>query len=103
MAARDQRVGLVVELIGLTTSHGPSVRQVVREALLGTLKDPILNIYAEHLGILALEDGTLSIDDVHLRMIHRWPMYFAHLLPELQVHHGGNEGNIATIRQFSKY
>jgi hypothetical protein len=102
MAARDKRVDLVVEFMGLTTSHGPLVKQTVHEALLGKLKDPILRIYTEHIGIISLKEGELSLEDARLRMIRRSPMYFAHLLPELQVHHGGSEDNIATIRQFIK-
>ena len=100
MAARDQRVDLVVELIGLTTSHGPLVRQFVQDALLGTLSNPIDQIYAEHLGLPALKRGDMSIDEVRLRMIRRSPVYFAQLLPKLQVHHGESEGNIATIKAF---
>jgi hypothetical protein len=76
------------------------VSQFVQDALLGTLSDPTDQIYADHLGIPALKRGDMSIDEVRLRMIRRSPMYFAHLLPELQIHHGGSEDNIATIKEF---
>jgi acetyl esterase/lipase len=100
MAARDLRVDLVVEIAGLTTSHGQLVKPDVRAALLGDLEDPILLLYAKHLGIQELKEGRLGINEVRLRMIRRSPEYFAHLLPELQVQHGGSESNIVTIKQF---
>jgi dipeptidyl aminopeptidase/acylaminoacyl peptidase len=88
MALRDTRIGVVVEFFGPTDFFGPFAREVVEDALQGTVRDlpgvPFLN----QAFIQPLNRGEIPLADVRLELLRRSPVYFAHLLPDLQVHHG---------------
>jgi dipeptidyl aminopeptidase/acylaminoacyl peptidase len=41
--------------------------------------------------IQPLKEGTKTISEVRLEMLRRSPVYFAGMLPDVQVHHGTND------------
>jgi dipeptidyl aminopeptidase/acylaminoacyl peptidase len=88
MALRDTRIDAVVEFFGPTDFFGPFAREVVEDALQGTVRDlpgvPFLN----QAFIQPLNRGDIPLAEVRLELLRRSPVYFAHLLPDLQVHHG---------------
>ncbi|UCC49242.1 MAG: dienelactone hydrolase family protein [Gemmatimonadota bacterium] len=88
MAERDSRIDLVVEFHGPTDFFGPFVQEVVEEALRGTPRDLPGLAYLDTTFIQPLKDGELTIEDVRPELVRRSPVYFAELLPQLQVHHG---------------
>jgi len=94
MAERDPRIDVVVEFFGPTDFFGPFVQEVTREALLGTLRDLPGLAYLNNTLIQPLKNGDLTIDEVRLEMVRRSPVYFAELLPQLQVHHGTADNTV---------
>lgn len=88
MALRDPRIDAVVEFFGPTDFFGSFVQGVVEDALAGTVRDlpgvPFLN----ESFIQPWQAGLITTDEVRLEMLRRSPVYFAGLLPDLQVHHG---------------
>jgi dipeptidyl aminopeptidase/acylaminoacyl peptidase len=88
MAIRDPRIDAVVEFFGPTDFFGPFAQGVVEDALQGTVRDlpgvPFLN----QAYLQPLKEGRVSVGDVRLELLRRSPVYFADLLPDLQVHHG---------------
>jgi len=88
MAIRDSRIDLVVEFFGPTDFLGEFAQKVTAEALRGNPRDlPGLDYLNAKL-IQPLKNGRLSINDVRLELMRRSPVYFAKMLPQLQVHHG---------------
>lgn len=88
MAERETEIDVVVEFFGPTDFFGPFVKDVVEEALLGSLRDlPALDFLNDEY-IQPLKNGELTIADVRPELIRRSPVYFAERLPQLQVHHG---------------
>jgi len=88
MAIRDPRVDLVVEYFGPVDFFGGFVQGVTANALKGDLRDlPGLADLNETL-IQPLKNGELTPDAVRLAMLRRSPVYFAEMLPLLQLHHG---------------
>jgi dipeptidyl aminopeptidase/acylaminoacyl peptidase len=88
MAIRDPRIDTVVEFFGPTDFFGSFVREVVEEALAGTVRDLPGADFLNSEFIQPLNSGLLTEDEVRLEMLRRSPVYFANRLPELQVHHG---------------
>jgi dipeptidyl aminopeptidase/acylaminoacyl peptidase len=88
MAIRDPRIDGVVDFFGPTDFFGAFARGVVEDALQGTVRDlpgvPFLN----QTFLQPLQRGELSIAQVRSELLRRSPVYFAHRLPDLQVHHG---------------
>jgi len=88
MAIRDPRVDLVVEYFGPVDFFGEFVQGVTANALRGNLNDlPGLADLNETL-IQPLKNGDLAYETVRLAMLRRSPVYFAEMLPPLQLHHG---------------
>ncbi len=88
MAIRDPRIDVVVEFFGPTDFFGTFVRGVVEDALSGTPPDlPGVDYLNTHF-IQPLDQGQLTIDNVRLELVRRSPVYYANLLPDVQIHHG---------------
>ncbi|MDZ7269057.1 MAG: alpha/beta fold hydrolase [candidate division KSB1 bacterium] len=88
LAVRDPRLRLVVEYFGPTDFFGTFVQQVTEEILLGNPRDlPGLNYLTETL-LRPLQAGSLTLAQARLELLRRSPVYFAHRLPPLQLHHG---------------
>jgi dipeptidyl aminopeptidase/acylaminoacyl peptidase len=88
MAIRDPRIDAVVEFFGPTDFFGPFVREVVEDALDGSVRDlPGVSFLDEEF-IQPLSRGEVSIAEMRLELLRRSPVYFADRLPDLQVHHG---------------
>lgn len=88
MAIRDPRIDLVVEFFGPTDFFGEFVQEVTTEALQGSLRDlPGLD-YLNDQYIQPLKAGTMSYESVRSQMLRRSPVYYAQVLPQLQIHHG---------------
>jgi dipeptidyl aminopeptidase/acylaminoacyl peptidase len=94
MAIRDARIDLVVEFFGPTDFFGPFVRQVTREALLGTLR-PLPGLdYLNDTVIQPLRNGQITMGEARLEILRRSPAHFASLLPDVQVHHGTDDPTV---------
>lgn len=94
MAIRDARIDAVVEFFGPTDFFGPFVQDVVEEALRGSPRDlPGLD-FLNTTFIQPLKRGTLAIEDVRPELLRRSPVYFAEMLPQLQVHHGTDDATV---------
>jgi dipeptidyl aminopeptidase/acylaminoacyl peptidase len=91
MAIRDPRIDAVVEFFGPTDFFGPFVRTVVEEALGGSLRELPGLEYLNQEFIQPLDRGEVTHAQVRLEMLRRSPVYFAELLPDLQVHHGTDD------------
>jgi acetyl esterase/lipase len=91
MAERDPRVEVLVEFFGPTDFHGPFVMEVAEEALLGTLRDLPGLAHLDSTFIQPLKRGEMTIEDVRPELTRRSAVYFADLLPQLQVHHGTDD------------
>jgi dipeptidyl aminopeptidase/acylaminoacyl peptidase len=92
MAARDQRIGHVIDFFGPTDFLGPHVREVVEEALDGRLRPlpalPVLNArFLQPFG-----QGTLALAEMRRQLLLRSPVYFADRIGSVQVHHGTADG-----------
>lgn len=88
MAARDPRIDAVVEFFGATDFYGSFVREVIRDALRGRLRDlPGLN-YLNETTIQPLKNRRITVADARAELTRRSPLSFADRLPALQVHHG---------------
>ncbi|MEW5875408.1 MAG: peptidase [Candidatus Zixiibacteriota bacterium] len=88
MAIRDPRVDLVVEYFGPVDFFGGFVQGLTANALKGDLRAlPGLADLNESL-IQPLKNGELTYEAVRLAMLRRSPVYFAEMLPPLQLHHG---------------
>jgi acetyl esterase/lipase len=91
MAIRDPRIDTVVEFFGPTDFFGPFVQEVVEDALEGTIQDLPGVAFLNQSFIQPLKEGTKTISEVRLEMLRRSPVYFAGMLPDVQVHHGTND------------
>lgn len=88
MSARDPGIDRVVEFFGPTDFFGPFVREVVEEALRGSLRGlPGLG-FLDEAYLQPLARGELSIDAVRGQLVRRSAVLFADRLAALQVHHG---------------
>jgi len=95
MAERDASVDLVVEFFGPTDFFGPFVQDVTEEALRGELRDlPGLEFLNDEY-IQPLKRGEKTIQQVRDQMVRRSPVYFADLLPQVQVHHGTDDETVS--------
>jgi dipeptidyl aminopeptidase/acylaminoacyl peptidase len=88
MAERDPRIDVMVEFFGPTDFFGPFVQQVTEEALEGTLRNLPGLSHLDSTLIQPLKRGELTVSEVRPELIRRSAVYFAELLPQLQVHHG---------------
>ena len=91
LAIRDPRIDVVVEFFGPTDFFGPFVREVVEDALDGTVRDLPGVDFLNEAFIQPLKTGEMSVAEVRMEMLRRSPVYFADRLPDLQVHHGTND------------
>ncbi len=88
MGIRDSRIDLVAEYFGPTDFFGPFVQGAVEQALHGSPPDLPGADYINETFIQPLKRGELTIADVRPELLRRSPVYFARLLPQVQVHHG---------------
>ena len=87
-AARDERVDKVVDFFGPTDMISQWTKEVVYNALNGTLEDlPGLDYLNEEI-IQPLKIGNLTIATVRNELIKRSSVYFLSDIVPLQVHHG---------------
>jgi dipeptidyl aminopeptidase/acylaminoacyl peptidase len=94
MAIRDRRIDLVIEFFGPTDFFGPFVQEVAEEALRGQPRNlPGVNHLNRTL-IEPLKLGELTIGDVRPELLRRSPVFFARLLPQVQVHHGTADSTV---------
>ncbi len=91
MAIRDPRIDAVVEFFGPTDFFGAFVRSVVEDALDGTIRDLPGVDFLNQAFIQPLKEGTKTTAEVRLELLRRSPVYFADMLPDIQVHHGTND------------
>ncbi len=88
MAIRDPRIDLVIEFFGPTDFLNTFVQTVAEEALRGHPRDlPGLDVLNAKL-LQPLKNGLLTINEVRAELVRRSPVYFARMIPQLQVHHG---------------
>jgi dipeptidyl aminopeptidase/acylaminoacyl peptidase len=88
MAIRNPEIDAVVEFFGPTDFFGPFVQEVVEEALEGEVRDLPGVAYLNQAFIRPLKEGAVTEAQVRLELLRRSPVYFAELLPDLQIHHG---------------
>jgi dipeptidyl aminopeptidase/acylaminoacyl peptidase len=88
MGVRDPRIDRIVEFFGPTDFFGAFAQEVVEDALLGELRDLPGLAYLDSEFIQPLKQGELTISDVRPELVRRSPVYWAELLPALQLHHG---------------
>ena len=87
-AARDPRIDAVVEAAGPTDLFDGYAREIMEDALAGTLRDlPGLDYLNETL-IQPWRRGELSDADARIEMLRRSAAYFVGCLPPVQLHHG---------------
>ncbi len=91
MAERDPRIDVVVEFFGPSDFFGPFVQEVVRDALLGELRDLPGLAFLDEKFIQPLAREELTIAEVRLELVRRSAVFFAERLPQLQVHHGTDD------------
>lgn len=88
MAARDEKIDMVLDFFGPTDFFGTFVQDVSREYLLGDPRDlPGL----DYLGAEILQpyrDGEISLEEIRLELIRRSPVLFVDRIGQLQLHHG---------------
>ena len=88
MGARDPRIDAVVEAAGPTDLFDGYAREIVEEALAGTLRDlPGLD-YLNETVIQPWQRGELSDADARIEVLRRSAAYFVGRLPPVQLHHG---------------
>ena len=88
MGARDPRIDAVVEAAGPTDLFDGYAREIMEEALAGTLRDlPGLDYLNETL-IQPWQRGELSDAEARIEMLRRSAVYFVEHLPPVQLHHG---------------
>ena len=88
MGVRDPRIDRVVEFFGPTDFFGPFARDVIEEALAGSLRDlPGLPDLNERF-IQPLAEGLLGTSDARRELVRRSAVLFADELPPVQIHHG---------------
>ena len=87
-AARDTRIDAVVEAYGPTDLFDGYAREIMEEALAGTLRDlPGLD-YLNETVIQPWHRGELSDADARIEMLRRSAAYFVGAMPPVQLHHG---------------
>ncbi len=87
-AVRDTRIDAVVEAAGPTDLFDGYAREIVEEALAGTLRDlPGLD-YLNETVIQPWQRGELSDADARIEMLRRSAAYFVGQMPPVQLHHG---------------
>ena len=87
-AARDTRIDAVVEAAGPTDLFDGYAREIVEEALAGSLRDlPGLEYLNETL-IQPWRRGELAEAEARIEMLRRSAAYFVGRLPPVQLHHG---------------
>ena len=87
-AARDTRIDAVVEAAGPTDLFDGYAREIMEEALAGTLRDlPGLD-YLNETVIQPWQRGELSDADARIEMLRRSAAYFVGQMPPVQLHHG---------------
>ncbi len=87
-AARDTRIDAVVEAAGPTDLFDGYAREIVEEALAGSLRDlPGLEYLNETL-IQPWWRGELADAEARIEMLRRSAAYFVGRLPPVQLHHG---------------
>ena len=87
-AARDERIDAVVEAAGPTDLFDGYAREIMEEALAGSLRDlPGL----DHLNETVIQPwhrGELSDAETRIEMLRRSAAYFVGPMPPVQLHHG---------------
>jgi acetyl esterase/lipase len=95
MGIRDSRIDRVVEFFGPTDFFDSFIRDVVEDALQGTLRDlPGLNVLNERF-IQPLAEGSLTVAEVRRELVRRSAVLFAPDIPPLQIHHGTSDPVVA--------
>ena len=95
MGARDPRIDAVVEAAGPTDLFDGYAREIVEDALAGTLRDlPGLD-YLNETVIQPWQRGELSDADARIEVLRRSAAYFVGRLPPVQLHHGTADDVVA--------
>lgn len=88
MGIRDPRVDALVSLFGPTDFFDGYVRDIVEDALRGTLRPLPGLAHLDTAVVQPLREGALSIEEVRLELVRRSSVLFVDRLPPLQLHHG---------------
>lgn len=88
MAIRDPRIDLVTEMAGPTDFLGAWMRELVEHALEGQLR-PLPGIHVlDDRFIQPMVRGQITVAEFRRELVRRSPLFWAALLPPVQVHHG---------------
>ena len=86
--ARDRRIDAVVEAAGPTDLFDGYAREIIEEALAGTVRDLPGLEYLNETIIQPWQRGELSDAEARIEMVRRSAAYFVGRLPPVQLHHG---------------
>jgi dipeptidyl aminopeptidase/acylaminoacyl peptidase len=87
-AAREPRFTKVVDMFGPTDFFGDFVRGECEAIWKGVPSElPGVDVLGTQI-VEPLRDGALALDSARLALLRRSPLYFADLLPPIQIHHG---------------
>lgn len=95
MGIRDPRIRVLVSFFGPTDFFDVFARDVLEEALLGTLRPLPGLAHLDSVLVQPLRDGTIGLDAVRLELVRRSAVLFAEALPPVQVHHGSDDAIVA--------
>lgn len=98
---RDKRIENIVALFGPTDFFDDWVREIAREAAMGSPRDLPGVAHIDTTFIQPYMRGKVDLAEVRLELVRRSSVLFAEDLPAVQLHHGDADGTVAVSQAHS--
>ncbi len=98
---RDERIENIVALFGPTDFFDDWVREIAREAAMGSPRDLTGVAHIDTTFIQPYMRGEIDLAEVRLELVRRSSVLFAEDLPAVQLHHGDADATVAVSQAHS--
>ena len=98
---RDERIENIVALFGPTDFFDDWVREIARDAAMGSPRDLPGVAHIDTTFIQPYMRGEVDLAEVRLELVRRSSVLFAEDLPAVQLHHGDADGTVAVSQAHS--